>query len=156
MKNTREFVGLSTALLGNHGWINGIARTLGVSQSTASKWKNGKADVPDSVIDQLRGMAGINSQIPEWIEGEGLDGQGGLKTYLIHTKWPRFIARLVDDDGLVDSHELGGLSVSVDGLELAGFVWHDEPKGLNNDDIIAMVGEAVDALVEMQKISSLG
>ena len=148
MKNTREFVGLATALFGSHAWINGIARELGVSQSTASKWANGRADVPDGVIKELQQKVGIASHIPPWIEGEGISN-GQIKTYLIHTHWPRFVARALSDGEQPDAEELPVASVSGFGLELVGIAWQDEPIGLSTTDILDMIKEAAVFLNQM-------
>lgn len=59
----------------------------------------------------------------DWLFGDNLDGH----EFLIHRAKPRFIARLVDEEG-GEGFEIDGLTVSIDdGQTLAEFEWLDAP-----------------------------
>jgi hypothetical protein len=56
----------------------------------------------------------------EWLIAESLDGR---RTYLVHGRWPRFVAQIFDEG---ESGALDSLSYSLpSGQVLARFVWLD-------------------------------
>lgn len=146
-----EFKRLGARLYdGAHGWQTALARALDVPSRKVRKWIAGEADVPDGVAQQLRAAVAalgdgpgvpIDSapppgiaQPPEWIVGvDAHDGRDDAPEYIVHTRRPRFIAAVIDEDE-------AGLSLSPRvfahaGMALADIAWLDgEPDGSWDSD----------------------
>ena len=97
---------IATALHGSpKGAVPALAKRLGVSQRTVTRWVRGKAAIPPGAAEELRNLAGLGSPAAtawrrdEWIVGEGSEGpERTYRAYLFHAWPPRFRARLVQVD----------------------------------------------------------
>ena len=106
-----EFTAFAVALLGTaHGWQSAIARELNVNSRTVRRWA--KDGPPDKIRDQLLKIAGVEDDSglafprDEWIIGDGPEVKSNTRReYIIHTRPPRFIARIVAMDILTEEPE---------------------------------------------------
>lgn len=105
---TKEFRSFCMALFGGYGWQAAAARALKVSDRTVRRWAAGMVQLPEWAQQALMAMAGVTDEgavawpRAEWIIGDDPPDEGGRRReYIVHTRLPRFIARLVeiDDDG---------------------------------------------------------
>lgn len=86
-----EFPSFGRALQGGaYGWLTSLVRRQGVSNRTVRRWA-GEHTPADLVCN-------------EWILGEVAAGKG--REYLIHTRPPRFLARMVNRGADIQSSEV--------------------------------------------------
>lgn len=136
-----EFRALGLALYG-HGWQSALARALDVNIKTVQRWANGAVDLNKNewLLGKLAELTGSKEAVnaaefprDEWIIGDGArkDLDGARAEYIIHTKFPRFIARIVDESGDAPEQAADTLTGVVYALDentvLCEFVWHDRP-----------------------------
>ena len=92
-----EFRALGTApYVGAHDWQTPMAERLGTTPRTVRRWASGITPVPASVARILR--PGLDGSLPrdEWIIGTDMpEGCGQGQQYLVHMRYPRFVARVV-------------------------------------------------------------
>lgn len=136
-----EFSAIGVGFYGE-GWESEMARRLGVNPYIIHQYADGYLPVPDTILEDLGIIeAGRRSRIPhapEWIFGEGEDLQD---EYLVHTTYPRFIARLTTDDELCS----GVAYITADGEQIADFVWIDvEPDEEGFRDIMYQADDALE------------
>lgn len=105
-------------------WQSALARLLGVDDRTVRRWLAADRAIPEGAAEVLERLA----KADEWINGEG--AASGAE-YIVHTRWPRFVARVVvEDEGLpgdAGADTIGGLTYSGEGGLLCEIVWHDPP-----------------------------
>lgn len=139
--NATEFAAIGERLFGPR-WHTALARTLGVSVRTVQRCAAGTHPVPDGLAHDLR----VLDAHDEWIAG---DGAVTMNEYLVHTKWPRFIARVVAED---DPHDAGAplspLVLALDDVTtLRQIIWIDPPP--DHDGMQAILRGAYDALADL-------
>ncbi len=151
-----EFRSLGAALYGGaYGWQTAIAERLGVIPRTVRRWVEGITPVPADVARIL--SPGLSGKLPrdEWITGTGTGG-GRDRRYLVHTRYPRFVARVVsiNEDGRpVTAERAADLRTGVvhsDQWGLAGtmlceIIWIDMPQA-DDPSMRVLLGAAMDAL----------
>lgn len=117
--STQEFRALGLALFGP-GWQTEMARRLDVLPRTVRRWAAGDTPVPDWVPLEL----GVTRDAANWPRDEWVLGFGDETdlAYIMHTREPRFIARVVPEGEAAD---LGGVTTSFDGGEIRECVWLD-------------------------------
>ena len=136
---TDELVEIGNAIFG-WGWQRKIAHILDRNERTVRRWRTGELRVPDEDAARLRalyaaadgekidGEMPVQPLPPEWIigtEAHGTDEKAA--EYLIHTRRPRFIARIVDaTDPADDTAPPGGLEWTDEDWSLSNFQWIDE------------------------------
>ena len=147
-------------------WLSPLARAMGVNKRTVGRWASGATVIPDAVSEKIRKVLGVGDTVnPDWPRDEwiaqhyGYDD--GVRTYVVHTRRPRFIARVVEctEDGMpIPAHlpadVLTGVIYKIpnehddlldDGYAiLCEIVWIDAPPG--ERDILALMEAAADAL----------
>lgn len=135
-----ELRALGLALYG-YEWQSPLARALGVTPRSVRFWASGQRPVPPPLVEKIAALTGARDALdrPDWPRDEWIAGDGGGRDldgarceYIVHTRYPRFIARIVDESGDTPEprHETGGVSYSIgaDTL-LCEFVWIDRPPG---------------------------
>ncbi len=102
------------ALIGRAwGWQSEIAHRLGVTDRTVRRWASGETQLPARVQAELEDLARSASGSrmgfacrDEWIVGDGpRTASRARREYIVHTRPPRFIARVVALDELTDGPE---------------------------------------------------
>lgn len=161
-----DFSILAMALHGTtSGWASATAVKLGVNKKTLMGWVTDGA--PLSVRDELRRMSGVDDESKiafprdEWIVGDSESdpdqADGMSREYIIHTRSPRFIARIVatvDEGHPIPSEEpadiLSGVVYAADDGDLfCEIQWIDaRPQG---DKLVALFQEASNVLVLCSK-----
>lgn len=136
-----EFRALGLALYG-HGWQSALARALDVNVKTVGRWASGSTPIDKNewLMGRLAELTGSTEAVNKaefprdaWIigDGAGKDLDGARAEYIVHTKFPRFIARIVDESGEAPEQEADTLTGVVYALDentvLCEFVWHDRP-----------------------------
>jgi len=110
-----------------HGarWQAAMARDLGVSDRRLRQWLSGDP-IPPGIWRDLERIEAGRGRWPtdEWIVGTDAEG---LREYIIHTRAPRFVARVaIDGDGSVDL--ISGVTYACRAGELICEVaWMDTP-----------------------------
>ena len=159
----KELRAIGLAAFGQ-GWQSKMARALGVNARTVRRWASGQWPVPPEQVEALGKVLGLEALTAaragwprdEWIIGEGLpfgvDGQA--REYIVHTRRPRFITRvvMVDEDEDVMPHEGEGEADTLSGVVyqaapdvlLAEIVWIDAPPA--PEKLTALMDGAADAL----------
>ena len=153
-----ELRALGAALYGGaYGWQTAMAEWLGVSSRTVRRWLSGAAPVPADVARIL--SPGLTGELPRdtWIIGAGTpDARGRRRQYIVHVRYPRFVARVVavDDEGQPSSAErTADLHTGVvysdtltrRGTLLCEIIWIDMPEA-DEASMHALLGAAVDVL----------
>lgn len=136
-----EFKASLHALYG-HGAVETFARATGVNRRTVSRWANGPDPVPGHAVAKLSELIGLKDGAPaadlprdEWIVGDGSskDIDGARAEYIVHTRFPRFIARIVDESGETPEREADTSRGPVYQIDpdtvLCEIVWIDRPPG---------------------------
>jgi len=91
----------------------------------------------------------IDTKIPQPSEWLWADDVGGLHSYIMHTRQPRFIAELVEDDEALNppfEYE------TRRGETLCNFVWLDEPP----EDLTQLLGEVEEFLADYDAYMEAG
>lgn len=110
-----------------HGtrWQTALARDLGVSDRRVRQWLSGDP-IPAGVWRDLERLQVERRGWPrdEWIIGSDAEGQ---REYIIHTRAPRFIARIASDDEEIGTADrITGITYACAGGEtLCEVVWQD-------------------------------
>lgn len=123
-----------------YGWQRALARAIGVNERTMRRYASGATPVPPGVARDIRrvlGAAGAPGEgwpRDEWILGDGATGpDGSRREYIVHTRAPRFIARIVYGAGPAPTEggadTITGIVYESDGFALAQIVWIDPPPG---------------------------
>ena len=124
-----------------YGWQSALARAIGISDRTMRRLVAGTSPITERVERDIRRVLGAEaSPSPdwprdEWILGDGLPGpDGARREYLVHTRSPRFVARViaVDGDGAPDPSEgeadtMTGVVYASQDCVIAEIVWIDPP-----------------------------
>ena len=88
-------------------------------------------------------MVRLREKYPEWLVAEPTDYTDDARAFLIHTKPPRFICEVWDEDS--EKPVLDELSfVSSSGNQLANFTFFDDPP--EGDGLVELLGAAGAAL----------
>lgn len=148
-------IGLSDARLGMALGLTGKRPNIAVR---IRQWKRGARPVPDEVMSMLRALAAAAQGLPvqnddaaiaplvdrvaapEWIIGHAHDAHAGMSTeetdeaavaeYLVHTRRPRFVCRIVDADEDEPAWRLEPLRYADGAWLLCDFTWFDRaPEG---------------------------
>ncbi len=91
----KKFISLSIAYLGTAiNWQIKIAKVLGVNVRTIQRWRTGENPIPQNIAKEFEALIGgdkfVTTRGP-WLSGKDEAG----REYVIHTHYPRFIARVV-------------------------------------------------------------
>ena len=96
LQKIAESLGMSA-----YGWQSSMATLLGVNDRTVRRWASGESDIPDWVETKLRKAMGIDPLLgfiltphDDWLIADGRN----RREYIIHTRTPRFCARIVAVD----------------------------------------------------------
>lgn len=99
----KDFMSLSIAYLGTAvSWQNKIAKVLKVSDRTVRSWLQGTRKFPENLKNEFEALIGADKFVATrspWLSGKDEVG----REYVMHTHYPRFIARIVivdNDTGL--------------------------------------------------------
>lgn len=141
-------------------WQSPLARAIGISPRHMRRLASGESPITDGIEADIRKVLGVaeiaDPDWPrdEWIVGDAPieQGTGARREYIIHSKRPRFIARVVavDDDGLPEPGEepadiLTGIVYSGAGYLISEIVWLDPPPA-GPGAIHRLLEEAADAI----------
>lgn len=158
--------GLSDARLGQALGLSGKRENVA---ARVRQWKRGARPVPAEILSMLRALvaaaggtplpdddatiAALAQDIgapPEWIIGhahdaidpdEDIDDQE-IPEWLVHTRRPRFVCRVVDE--IEEGVQLGRLTYSDAGWALTNFLWFDpQPVGAALEDLLRRAMAAV-------------
>lgn len=136
-----------------------MARALGVSPRHMRRLAAGDAPITAGIEADIRKMLG-GTDIPDpdwprdkWIIGDAPPEEDtqARREYIMHTKHPRFIARIVqvDDEGRPEKSEeptdiLAGHRYASEDYVLCEIVWIDPPP--SPEKLLALMEEACDAI----------
>jgi hypothetical protein len=139
-------------------WQSPLARALGVNARSIRFWASGSRPIPEEIAAKIRNLMGVADPLDldqrhpfdDWILGDGASD----REYLIHTRRPRFIARIAADD--MESDDAADRSSGVtfhgggdSGYTLCEIVWIDAPPGAGEMvRLMESACDAVDASVE--------
>lgn len=89
------FISLSISYLGTAvNWQIKIAQVLGVNVRTVQRWRTGEKPIPPEISGEFEKLIGgdkfVTTRSP-WLSGK----DHADREYVIHTHYPRFIARVV-------------------------------------------------------------
>ena len=138
---------------GRGDWQAALAHHLSVDKRSVRRWCSETGDgPPDWVIDKLGIVRDPAVPRDEWILALRSSEDG--RDYVIHTRAPRFVGRLVDvdGDGLPEPDELpadvtGGITMDVgEGIVLCEIAWGDPPP--TDADIVALLGQVRDVILD--------
>ena len=136
LRNIAESLGLPA-----YGWQKKMSQLLSVTDRTVRRWASGEAAIPDWVESELKKAMGVDPSLgltltsrDEWLIADG----GEEREYIIHTRAPRFCARVVDIDPLEgtplpdqgNADVISGITYEM-GLDcvLCEIAWLDAPPG---------------------------
>lgn len=137
-----EFRAIGQRLLGP-GWQTRLARLLGVADRTVRRWASGDSPIPEGLPADLARLEAAGAGWPRdrWLIATDPESQ---RDYLIHTREPRFIARVSLEDPEAD--EVTGITYSCrSGEVLCEIVWFDPPP-LDEPSLLRLLQEGESAL----------
>jgi len=151
--NVVELATAGAAIYGPR-WKARMADFLTVDRRTIARWLKGHPRVPEAVVRTLRRAVNGAGTRDEWIVGAG---HRGAREYLVHTRAPRFIARLVALDGAAPQAVDAGADIDSGvvrrckgGAEmLCEFGWLDPPP--RDRELRALLDRAEGALDDYQQ-----
>jgi len=121
-------------------WQTPLARSLGMRDAAeVRKWMSGKRPIPDHTSRRIHLLLSHD----EWIIG---DGATNSDEYIVHTRHPRFVARVVSEQAADNADTLSGITYAcADGdATLCEFIWSDKPP--TDDDLLRLLQKADAAL----------
>lgn len=130
-----ELRALGLAIYGPE-WQAPLARALGVNPRTVRKLAAGELAISAGMEADIRRVLGVNDPDAldkmwprdEWIIGDSPERPDGTRAeYIVHTRRPRFIARVAADDD--DADRAAGVVYQGDGYVLCEIAWIDPPPG---------------------------
>lgn len=152
----QELAAIGLATFGMN-WQSPLARALGMSPRHIRRLASGDSPITESIAADIGKMLGASAIAdPDWprdvwIVGDAADEFGARREYIVHTKRPRFVARIVacTDDGLPEPAEepadiLTGTVYASGDYVVCEIVWHDAPP--TPDKIHALLEEACHAI----------
>lgn len=157
---TEEFRAICLARFGER-WQAGLDRWLvarghATDRRTIRRWAAGEAPIPDWLAALLGAGQLAAPEPPEWLLGEPAADppaeDGSVPSYVVHSRAPRFIARIVADDEAeaascdLQADRLGGITGSFAGLLLCEIAWIDPPP--SGDLLLDLLRRAATAVVE--------
>lgn len=141
-------------------WQSPLARAIGISPRHMRRLASGESPITEGIAADIRKVLGAaDIADPDWprdawIVGDAPieAGTGARREYVMHTKRPRFVARVVavDDDGLPEPGEepadiLTGVTYASESYVLCEVVWIDSPPA-GPGAIHALLEQACDAI----------
>ena len=153
-----ELAALGTAAFG-HQWQSALARTLSVSDRTVRRWAAGSSPIPDTLEDELAAALGWTKRgrpdwpRDQWIIGDGVETASNTRReYIIHTRKPRFMARVIALDELTGEPQPDEGDTDFSGVvfqagpdsQFCEIVWIDPPPA--GRKLSALMESAADAL----------
>ncbi|WP_417831727.1 hypothetical protein [Terasakiella sp.] len=121
-------------------WQTALARSLGMKDaSLIRKILSGSRALTDNTARRIRLLMAHD----EWIVGDGADTG---HEYIVHTRYPRFIAKVASEQAGDDADILSGITYAcADGDQvLCEFIWSDKPP--ESDDLVRLLQRADAAL----------
>lgn len=117
-------------------WQTPLARSLGMKDAAlVRKWLSGKTAMRPDTAQRIRLLLSHD----EWIVGDGATNGG---EYIVHTRYPRFIARVASEDRGDVADTISGITYAcADGdATLCEFIWSDKPPV--GDDLLRLLQRA--------------
>jgi len=141
-------------------WQSALARAIDMSPRHMRRLTAGVSPITETIAADIRRVLGVaeigDPDWPrdEWIVGDAPveAGTGARREYIVHTRRPRFVARVVavDNDGLAEPQEdpadILTCAYSSSDYVVCEIVWIDPPPGA--EKIHALLEAACDAIDE--------
>jgi hypothetical protein len=122
MLTIEEFRAAGVALFGP-GWQTRMAERFHVSVRTVRRWASGERPLPERIEQAFLALVNpeaFERSAPEWVIGSGA---AGASLYIVHCHAPRFVARVDDDESLMN----GFAWITQAGQQIGEIVWFDVP-----------------------------
>ena len=127
-------------------WKVRLAHLFGVTVTEVEAWAEGRLPMPPQVRERLDLQGERDDPIAtndEWIRGDGLDlTNEPSRAYLVHTRTPRFIARLIEGE----EAPAVGRALRIDAASyLNDVAWLDpEPAARGVDELVRAAADALE------------
>ncbi len=118
-------------------WQSPLARAIGISPRHMRRLIAGESPITEGIAADIRRALGATAVDPDWPRDKWIIGDApaeadtkARREYLVHTRRPRFVARvvMVDDDGEPEPADvITGVVYASEDYVLSEIVWIDPP-----------------------------